>query len=263
MDYIQTNKAAWEEAFDRRKPRWGEDVPERLLREKLPFLHPDLAAELSQLDLLGKHAAQFCCNNGRELLSLMRLGPASGTGFDLADNIVSQARDIAKRAGIQNCEFVAVNLLDIPDTYRDRFDLILFTIGALAWFEDLAPVFAKVSQCLRENGTLCVHDAHPFFNMLPIPGEDCFDSAGAPIPAYSYFKADPWVETHGMSYMTGRYASKPFISFSHTMGDLITSVAQSGLCVTKLREFDRDVGMTDVYDGKGVPLSYLLTARKR
>ena len=83
MDYIQTNKAAWEEAFDRRKPRWGEDVPERLLREKLPFLHPDLAAELSQLDLLGKHAAQFCCNNGRELLSLMRLGPASGTGFDL------------------------------------------------------------------------------------------------------------------------------------------------------------------------------------
>lgn len=68
MDYIQNNKAAWEEAFEHRKPGWGENNHERLLGEHLPFFCADVARELEAVDWSSRAVAQFCCNNGRELL---------------------------------------------------------------------------------------------------------------------------------------------------------------------------------------------------
>ncbi len=78
MDYIQSNKLAWEDAFRHRKPGWGDDNAARLLSEHLPFLHPDIVRALESMDFRGKTVAQFCCNNGRELLSLMQLGTRAG-----------------------------------------------------------------------------------------------------------------------------------------------------------------------------------------
>ncbi len=176
MSYIEENKAAWEEAFEHRRPGWGEKDHERLLGESLPFFCPDVAKELRRMDFTGRAVAQFCCNNGRELLSLMGLGPAEGVGFDIAENIIAQAVDTAEKAGVRNCRFVACNILDIPPEYRGRFDLIFFTIGAITWFEDLAPLFRVVSDCLKPGGVLLIHDFHPVMNMLPLPGEPEFDA---------------------------------------------------------------------------------------
>ena len=113
-----------------------------------------MAAELRSMDFKGKSAAQFCCNNGRELLSLMQLGAESGTGFDIAENIIAQASETAEKAGISNCRFVSCNILDIDEKYHNSFDFILFTIGAITWFEDLKPLFQKVSDCLKPGGIL-------------------------------------------------------------------------------------------------------------
>ena len=262
MDYIQGNKAAWEEAFDHKHPGWGEENHLRLLREDLPFFWPDAAAELRTLDLRGKRAAQFCCNNGRELLSLMGLGPAEGVGFDIAENIIAQGRDTAAKAGIANCRFVACNILDIPREYHSAFDLIFFTIGALTWFEDLSPLFEKVSDCLSPGGTLLIHEAHPVMNMLPLPGEPGFDGSGLNKIAYSYFRREPWVENEGMGYLSGAYPSKTFISFSHTLSDILNAVCRSRLRLTKFNEYDYDIGLSEAYDHREFPLSFLLTANK-
>lgn len=263
MSYVQENKAAWEEAFDHRHPGWGEANHERLLREELPFFCPDVAQVLRSMDLAGKDVAQFCCNNGRELLSLMQLGPRSGTGFDIAENIVAQAAETAEKAGIGNCRFVACNILDMPGQYHGCFDFIFFTIGAITWFEDPAPLFQTVSRCLRPGGLLLIHDFHPVMNMLPMPGEPAFDAAHPDRIAYSYFRKEPWIENEGMGYMSEQYASKTFTSFSHTLSAIVNAVCGAGLALTRLDEFDYDVGLSDAYDGKGFPLSYLLTAEKR
>lgn len=263
MNYIQENKAAWEEAFDRRRPGWGEENYLRLRREELPFFCPDVAEELRAMDLRGKDAAQFCCSNGRELLSLMSLGAASGTGFDIAENIIAQARETAEKAGIANCRFNACNILDIPSEYRQAFDFIFFTIGAITWFEDLGALFRKVSHCLRPGGVLMIHDAHPVMNMLPLPGEEAFDGTCLNKIAFSYFRKEPWVENEGMGYLSGQYPSKTFISFTHTLSDIINAVSGAGMGVTKFNEYGYDVGLSEVYDSKGFPLSYLLLAEKR
>ncbi len=261
MDYINQNKAAWEDAFEHRMPGWGDGNHLRLQTERLPFFGPDVAAELETIDWAGKRVAQFCCNNGRELLSLVKHGAAWGTGFDIAENILGQAWDTAQKAGVKNCDFVAGNVLETSLAYDGKFDFLFFTIGALTWFQDLAPLFARAAACLAPGGRLLVNDSHPFMNMVPFPGEDVY-APGAVKLSYSYFKTEPWVETGGMEYMTPSYASKPFTSFSHTTGDIVTAVAESGLRVARLREFGYDVGQTDVYDGMGFPLSYILVADK-
>lgn len=260
--YIQDNKQAWEEAFEHRYTGWGETNYERLMNEKLPFFHSDIAKELETMDFKNKTISQFCCNNGRELLSLMQLGAKKGVGFDIAENIINQAIDTAKKANINNCQFVSCDILDIPDEYNNNFDFIIFTIGAITWFEDLKPLFQRVSNCLKTGGIMLIHDFHPIMNMLPLPGEPTFDKNHLNRIEYSYFRKEPWIENEGMSYMSEQYTSKTFTSFSHTISDIINAISFSKMRVVKMNEYDYDVGLTDVYDKKGFPLSYLLIAEK-
>lgn len=262
MDYIQENKAAWEEAFEHRHPGWGETNDVRLMQEHLPFFCPDVSKELETMDFRGKTVAQFCCNNGRELLSLLQLGAKNGVGFDIAENIIEQAVDTAQKAGIQNCKFVPCNILDIPAQYNESFDFIMFTIGAITWFDDLQQLFHKASDCLKPGGILLIHDFHPFMNMLAMPGEPAFDEQNLNQVAYSYFRKEPWIENEGMGYMSESYASKTFTSFSHTMADIINAIGSAQMRVVKLNEYDYDIGLTEAYDKKGFPLSFLLIAEK-
>ena len=61
----------------------------------------------------------------------------------------------------------------------------------------------------------------------------------------------------------GTCRSKTFTSFSHTLSAIVNAVCGARLALTRLDEFDYDVGLSDVYDGRGFPLSYLLIAEKR
>jgi ubiquinone/menaquinone biosynthesis C-methylase UbiE len=263
MDYIKTNKDAWEDAFAHRFENWGDDNHIRLRTEKLPFLEDDVIKALSQMNLEGKTIAQFCCNNGRELLSVMQLGAERGVGFDIAENILNQAKETAQKIKQTNCEFVQTNILEINESYHNRFDFIFFTIGAITWFEDLNQLFRKVSDCLKPNGVMLINDSHPFFNLLLLPGEEGYDENNLDRFAYSYFRSEPWVESEGMSYLSPMYESKPFTSFSHTISEILNGTIKAGMTIQSFDEYDYDVGMTELYNGKGYPLSYILIAAKR
>ena len=94
--YIEGNKAAWEEAFDNRDESWGADIADRVTNEDYPFFNEDMKRVLKGIDTNGKIIGQFCCNNGRELLSLVNSGNASeGVGFDIAENQVAFANEKA------------------------------------------------------------------------------------------------------------------------------------------------------------------------
>lgn len=261
MDYIQSNKLAWEDAFRHRKPGWGDDHAARLQSEHLPFLHPDIVRVVEGMAFQGKTVAQFCCNNGRELLSLMQLGAERGFGFDLAENLIAQAREMASTVGAA-CTFEACNLLELPARYTGQFDFIFFTVGALAWFEDLDPVFALGKRCLKPDGVLLVHDSHPLLCLLPVPGEEAYREGEVRV-SYPYFRKTPWLENSGMGYLSGKYDSPTFTSFTHTVSDILGGVLRAGLCLELFQEYPHDVGITPVYEGKDLPLSYLLLAKNR
>lgn len=95
-----------------------------------------------------------------------------------------------------------------------------------------------------------------------MPGESGYDEQHQDRVAYSYFRKEPWIENDGMGYMSEQYISKTFTSFSHTIADIINSISKSQMRVLKINEFNYDVGLAEVYNGRGYPLSYILIAQK-
>ena len=135
--YIEGNKAAWEEAFANRDESWGADITERIQKEDYPFFEKEMADILRSIDMEGKTVGQFCCNNGRELLSLVKCGKAAkGIGFDIAENQVAFANEKARELNLP-CTFEAVNVYDIDDKFKEQFDIVIITVGAICWFDDL------------------------------------------------------------------------------------------------------------------------------
>ncbi len=260
-DYISNNKLAWEEAFENKKPEWKDDYYKLLNGTYFYMVEPSLTKEIVLRDFKDKHIGQFCCNNGRELLSIMQLGASSGVGFDIATNIIDQANYNSKKSGY-NCEFIACNILEIESSHYNTFDYIFLTAGSLCWFENPSALFNVVYRCLKTDGVLIINEIHPFTNMLPFPGEEKYDASHLNRIQYKYFNNDPWIGNSGVSYMSKQYESKTFTSFTHTTSKIINSVIDSGLTLSKFDEHEVDVGGAKVYNEMGYPLSYTLVAKK-
>ena len=263
-NYIKNNKGAWEESFAASKIEFGSKNVEKLQNEVFPFIYEDLINVINRYDLKGKHIGQICCNNGREIMSIVKgTGAKDGVGFDIAENIIAQARAHAKATKVP-CEFVACNILDIEERYTEKFDAIFILIGALCWFENLGEVFKKVSKCLKKGGLLFIQEVHPCTNMLAVDGEETYDPNNKMKIVWSYFKTEPFIDDWGMGYMVGeKIKSKPFTSFTYKMSDIINGIVSNGMSITKLEEYDYDIGGEfTALNGKGFPLSYILTAQK-
>lgn len=261
MDHITSNKKAWEEAYNSRLPGWEEDIIRRIRNEKYPFLTKELANEISDYDLKNKAAAQFCCNNGRELLSIVKSGACFGTGFDIAKNMITAADEMAAKLGLK-CKFISTDISKIDHSFYDSFDVIFITAGALTWFSDLFDFFMKVSLCLKKGAVLFINEIHPFTNMLAVNSEDEYDDQAQNKLIYSYFKDGPWIE-NSMSYISDKTTANTFYSFSHTMSHIIDSICQNGIRIRKLTEYEHDISdMFAHLNNTGIPLSYILTGQK-
>ena len=261
--YIEGNKEAWEEAFDKRDESWGADIIERISTEELAFFNEETKAVLKTIDIEGKSIGQFCCNNGRELLSLVKWGKASkGVGFDIAENQCAFANEKAKELGLP-CEFVAANVYDIDDTFKEQFDIVLITIGALCWFDDLNRFFEVVAKCMKPGALIVINEQHPCTNMLATQGDEPFDKDHRLECHYSYFEHE-WTGNGGMYYMTLKsYESKTFTDFTHSMSEIVTGMCNNKIVVTGFKEFDHDLsgGFTEL-DNSGYPLSMILLGKK-
>ena len=261
--YIEGNKAAWEEAFDNRDASWGADITERIQNEDYPFFNEETKSVLKQIHTEGAAIAQFCCNNGRELLSLVKSGKAKrGVGFDIAENQVAFANEKAKELQLP-CAFEAVNIYDIDDRYAEQFDVVFITIGALCWFDDLKRFFAVVSKCMKKRAVIVINEQHPCTNMLAAEGEKPFDPDHRTECRYSYFE-HAWTGNEGMYYMTKkRYRSKTFTDFTHPMSEILSGLCDNGIVVTGLKEYDHDIsGGFTALDHQGYPLSMIIQGQK-
>ena len=262
-EYIKGNKAAWEEAFNLRDAAWGTDIVEKVRNTDYAFLNQDMENVLRRIDCAGKTVAQFCCNNGRELLSLVKSsGAARGVGFDIAENQVAYANEKARELGLP-CEFVAANILEMDDNYLEQFDVVMITIGALCWFKDLSAFFAVVSRCMKPDGVIVINELHPCTNMLAIEGEDAYDADHKMVCKYSYFD-HVWIENDGISYITGKtYRSKTFTSFTQPLSVILSAMCNNGLVITGFQEFAYDISdrFEDI-QGQGYPLSMIVEGKK-
>ncbi len=254
------NREAWEEAAPIHARHNQATLIERFRDPAYIDLLDVEVDRLNALNVAGKDIAQVCCNNGRETISIRRLGAASCTGIDGSQGFVEQARELNAAAGA-DCTFVCTDVYDIDASFDAGFDIVVITIGVLSWMPDLDAFFAVLERIMRPGAALFIHEQHPVLEMMEVGGAD--DPVAFEI---SYFDKTPYVETDGLDYWGGeRYEAKPASSFLHRISEVIMAGIGCGLAVEHFDERPEHISNTWYNIEKqvdGFPMSYTLVFRK-
>ncbi len=264
-DYTQANRVAWNEVAPIHRRTCGCDLRAEFTRPGYSTLDELVTGKLLQLGLQGKRVAQLCCNNGRELLSLVNLGACSGVGFDISDAFIAEADELRDIAGL-DCSFVRTDALDIDSAAYEPFGLVYISIGALCWIPHLDEFFRIVAGLLESGGHLLIYEMHPVVNMLAFPGDENFVPEHPARMANPYFTKEVMCYTDGLDYYGGeQYEASPKYEFVHTLSDIMNAILRNGMQLLCLEEYPHDISNLLGFLGENnhLPLSYILTARKQ
>jgi len=258
------NRAAWNQATPVHQQARKMDLKKEFVRPGYSTLDDTITAILTKLDLKGKRVAQVCCNNGRETISLVNMGAESAVGFDISDAAIEEARELASIAGV-DCRFVRTDAYDIGPEWRDKFDIVYISIGAISWMPNLDRFFEIVAGLLKPGAVLIMYEMHPFTYLFAEEQDPLFDPANPTKPVYSYFRKDPWVENTGIDYVgKTTYKSSPSYSYTQTMSQILSAIISSGMSIDELREFPHDISdlFAKVEEVGKMPLCYTLVASR-
>lgn len=260
-DYIRANQAAWNQAAPfHEETKDFADLLDRVSQPNYSCLDQVQTEWLAKIEVEGKDVVQLCCNNGRELLSIEKLGAAECVGIDISGEFVKQAQRLAKAGGLSS-RFIECDVYDLPSDYDGRFDLCVLTIGVFGWMPDLDSFFGVIYRLLRPSGKLFVHQEHPIVNMFDPEGDDPFSMVN------SYFKDDPFVETDIIVYDGQKQGNgKEHYWFVHPLSSVFTSCLSSGLKLEHFTEYGDNISSDEfcVFENQEaqLPLSYVLVASK-
>jgi SAM-dependent methyltransferase len=263
-DYAERNREAWNEVAPIHRKARGVDLRKEVRRDSFNALDDTVRQALERVGVAGRRVAHLCCNNGRELISIMKMGASSGVGFDISDRFIAEAQELATLSGAQ-CDFVRTNVLEIGRDYDETFDLLVITVGALCWIHDLDELFAVVGRLLCPGGHLVISELHPCTDMMALRSDAEYDADDELRIAFSYFRTEPWIDHDGLDYVGGTtYDGKSSISFPHTLSETISAIAANGLTILEFREYAHDIANSFAHLEKygKLPLSYSLLARK-
>ncbi|MEJ5912991.1 class I SAM-dependent methyltransferase [Pseudokineococcus sp. 1T1Z-3] len=189
-----------------------------------------LAPHLPGGSLEGLDVVHLQCHIGVDTISLARRG-ARAVGTDLSGEAVAAARALAARAGTSDVTFVRCRNEDAPDVLGREFDVVLTSVGVLAWLSDLDSWARAVARLLRPGGVFLVYDAHPMLYALEYERDDGQLVLGKP-----YFARETPVEiSDGLTYAAPARADVTY-EWPHHLAEVLTAVLQAGLRIEAFGE---------------------------
>jgi SAM-dependent methyltransferase len=228
-EYIDINRAHWDEVTPLHVASDFYDVASfKAGRSSL------LSVEQAEVgEVRGKTLLHLQCHFGMDTLSWAREG-ASVTGVDFSPAAIATARSLASELGIA-ARFIESNIYDLPKVLNDSFDIVFASYGVLCWLPDF-PAWARIAASfLKPGGFFYLVDGHPLFSAMD-------DSPEASLTLlYSYLTSGVPNE---YPEVDGSYAAKDAklehrrtADFSHDLGEVVTSLIETGLQIEFLREW--------------------------
>lgn len=195
-------------------------------------------------DVSGKSLLHLQCHFGMDTLSFARLG-AKVTGVDFSDESIKLARSLRKETGLK-ARFIQSNIYDLPDVLKGKFDIVFTSYGVLAWLPDLNKWAEIIAHYLKRGGIFYIVEFHP----VQLIFDDSPDVTGLKAK-YSYFHTlEPTNWEPHCDYTSSVKGSLKWINddpdavvthgsyeWTHSLGDIITSLANAGLRIEFLHEF--------------------------
>lgn len=236
--YTDANRECWEEAADYHRAANQERLLQEVRSADYNALDDFLMDALAVPGVAGKRVIQLCCNNARELISVMRMGAAQGVGVDASPAFIAQGRELVAAADLQDrLELIVSDVYELPERLKDQFDIVLITVGVFGWMPDLPLFYRVIESLLKPGGHFVIEEMHPVLMMYE-PGKQ-----GAPSTLeWSYFKRTPWRDTEGLDYYGHQdYDGKPAYSFMFRIEDVLMGGLDAGLVLRHFREIDFDI----------------------
>ncbi|ABZ78722.1 Methyltransferase type 12 [Shewanella halifaxensis HAW-EB4] len=216
MDYLSVNQQGWDRRVQTHVMSEFYDVAGFLkgassLQE----------IELAHLEVKGKSLLHLQCHFGLDTLSWARMG-ANVTGVDLSSAAITQARSLAEQAEL-NAEFICCDVYSVTERVAQQFDLVFTSYGAIVWLPDLDKWTQVIASKLVAGGQFYMVEFHP---------------AQAVFEGYSYFHQDaPDVEDEVTYTENANDDTNTFMSWSHSLSDVINALIKAGLEVNSFNEF--------------------------
>lgn len=187
------------------------------------------AVELELLgDIKGKSILHLQCHFGQDTISLSRMG-AELTGVDLSDKAIAGARMIAHETG-SDAQFICCDLYELERHLDRQFDLVFTSYGTIGWLPDLMKWARLISKFLKPDGKFVFVEFHPVVWMF----DDTFDKV-----AYNYFNVEAIIETESGTYADRNACiSQSFVSWNHSMAEVISSLIGNSLVIEAFQEYD-------------------------
>jgi len=232
-EYVRVNRALWDERAEVHAASPGYSI-ERLLANPNE-LSQVVAFDVPRLgDIRGLNGVHLQCHIGTDTLSLARLG-ARMSGLDFSPNAVAEARDLARRAGV-DIRYVQAELYDAVDALGETYDLVFTGIGALGWLPDVWRWARVVADLLRPGGRLFIREGHPVLWSLAEGRDD-----GLLVIEYPYFeRPEPIVTQTTGTYVETDHEFQPTVTheWNHGLGEILQAVLDAGMRLTSIEEHD-------------------------
>lgn len=263
-----SNREAWNQALIYHQKARNNSLQTGFADPEFTTLDRDcddvLIDKIKNMDISGKAISQMPCNNGRELLSLMRFGAKEAIGFDISDIAIQEAKQLAKISGL-NAKFERTDILEISSKFNECFDFIYISEGSLQWFPDLNDYFSVVSRVLKKGGEVLIFEMHPFAYFFENGYSPHLGGGNQNFgKMISYFNKGPYNYKNGIDYVGGiQYESKECFWFMHKISDIINALLQNNINIKELNEYNFEMANNEAakYLDK-FPLSYILIGEK-
>jgi SAM-dependent methyltransferase len=190
-------------------------------------------------DVSGKSLLHLQCHFGQDTLSWQRLG-AKCTGIDISETGIALAQQLNNELGL-GADFVCCNVLDTSEHVSETFDIVFTSYGTIGWLPDLQPWAKMISERLKSGGTFYIVDFHPIAWMYDY-------TVSPPVMKYGYQQKEVIYEEYEGTYanLDSKMLSKEY-EWNHSLGEVVSSLANAGLRIESLKEFDNSP--YDVFPG--------------
>ena len=208
------------------------------------FKKGDSSLNVFELDALGdvsgKSLLHLQCHFGQDTISWQRMG-ANCTGVDISDEAINLARELNADLNL-DAKFVCCNVLDTSAHISEKFDIIFTSYGTIGWLPDLRPWAQMISERLKDGGVFYIADFHPIAWMYDY-------TVSPPELKYGYQQKEVIYDEYEGTYTDDggkKMVSKEYW-WNHSLGELISSLAEAGLRIEYLKE--HNLSPYDIFPG--------------
>jgi 2-polyprenyl-3-methyl-5-hydroxy-6-metoxy-1,4-benzoquinol methylase len=248
----EINKKAWTyRAYEWWNLKSGspEDAAHHMKQNPQKYLKKHLAY---MGEVKGKKIINLLGSNGRKAIPLALLG-ADVTVVDISAENQRFALELAREANVP-LTYIVSDILDLDiEHMKSTYDVVYLEGGILHYFSDLGQLTKIIFELLKFGGRLVLNDFHPIRKVIKSYDNKSFILEG------DYFHSELF---YGDVAYKGQFPSSEQVEFPDcllrywNMGEIVSSVAASGLVIEQLIEEPR----TD--SNHFLPGSFTLIANK-